>query len=112
MFPNGSHTLVTTDETGHAVARGLRPNSASGQFQIHVNASYQGRTTSKNISQTNAILTAAGTVAGGAGHGKLIAVLAGLGAAAAGGIVYATQRGGSSPTTPTASSPTTISAGS
>jgi hypothetical protein len=115
VFANGSHTLtVTTDETGRAVARGMRPNAARGQFQIHVNASYQGRTANKNISQTNAVLTAAGTVAaGGAGHAKLIAVLAAVGAAAAGGIVYATQQGGgSSPTTPAAASPTTISAGS
>jgi hypothetical protein len=115
VFANGSHTLtVTTDEAGRAVARGLRPNAARGEFQIHVNVSSQGRTANKNINQTNAVLTAAGTVAaGGAGHGKLIAILAAVGAAAAGGIVYATQQGGgSSPSTPAAASPTTISAGS
>ena len=114
VFANGSHTLtVTTDDTGHAVARGLRPNTARGEYQIHVNASYRGQTGSTNINQTNALLTAAGTVAAGAGHGKLIAVLAVVGAAAAGGIVYATQQGGGSPASvPAGPSQTTISAGS
>jgi hypothetical protein len=115
VFANGSHTLtVTTDDTGRAVARGLKPNAAKGQYQIHVNASYRGQTASTNIAQTNAVVTAAGTVAAtGAAHGKLIAVLVVVGAAAAGGAVYATQRGGGTTTTPgvTPASPTTISAG-
>jgi hypothetical protein len=112
VFANGSHTLtVTTDDTGRAVARGLKPNTARGQYQIHVNASSRGQTASANITQTNAVLTAAGTVAGGAGHGKLIAVLAVVGAAAVGGIVYATQQGGSSTPAATIAGPTTISAG-
>ena len=108
-FANGAHTLtVTTDSQGRAIARGLHPNSARGEYQIRVNASYRGQTAQANIAQTNAVLTAAGTVAAGAGHGKLIAVLAAVGAAAAGGIVYATQQGGgTTPVTP----PSTISAG-
>jgi hypothetical protein len=113
VFANGSHTLtVTTDNTGRAVARGLKPNTARGQYQIHVNASSHGQTANANITQTNAVLTAAGTVAaGGAGHGKLITVLAVVGAAAVGGIVYATQQGGSSTPAATIAGPTTISAG-
>jgi hypothetical protein len=113
VFANGSHTLtVTTDNAGRAVGHGLRPNAARGEYQIRVNASYRGQTASKNINQTNAILTAAGTVATGSGHGKLIAVLSVVGAAAVGGIVYATQQGGgSTPATPVPTSPTTISAG-
>jgi hypothetical protein len=112
VFANGSHTLtVTTDDTGRAVARGIRPNAARGQYQIRVNASYQGKTGNANINQTNAVLTAAGTVATGAAHGKLIAVLAAVGAAAAGGAIYATQRGGNNTPAPTAPALTTISAG-
>jgi hypothetical protein len=110
-FANGARTLtVTTDNQGQAVARGLRPNTVRGQYQIRVTANHNGQTASASINQTNAVLTAAGTVAA-AGHGKLIAVLAAVGAAAAGGIVYATQQGGSS--TPAAPpTPTTITAGS
>jgi len=112
VFTNGSQTLtVTTDAQGQAAAHGLTPNGVKGQFQIHVNASYQGRTGSTNITQTNAVLTAAGAAAG-AGHGKLIAILAVAGAAAAGGIVAAT-RGGSTtpPATPAPPAAVTITAG-
>jgi hypothetical protein len=114
VFANGSHTLtVTTDDTGRAVARGLQPNSARGQYQVHVNASYRGQKASKDINMTNAVVTAAGTVAAGAAHGKLIAILAVVGAAAAGGAAYAaTKGGGTTPANiPAGSSPTTISAG-
>src|ERR1051325_11009842 len=44
-FPNGSHTLtVTTDNQGRAAARGLRPNSVKGKYQMHVTASFAGQT--------------------------------------------------------------------
>jgi len=114
VFANGSHTLtVTTDDTGRAVARGLQPNSARGQYQVHVNASYRGRTTSKDINMTNAVVTAAGAVAAGAAHGKLIAILVVVGAAAAGGTAYAVTKGGGTTAAniPAGSSQTTISAG-
>jgi hypothetical protein len=112
-FANGGQTVtVSTNEQGQAVARGFRPNGVRGQFQIHVNASHNGQTASANIAQTNAVLTAAGTVAAGAGHAKLIALLAAVGAGAIGGIVYATQAGGGGGTTPAAgASPVTIGAG-
>jgi hypothetical protein len=112
-FANGAHTLtVTTDEQGQAVARGFQPNATKGQFRIHVNASQNGRTGSTDINQTNAMLTAAGTVAAGGISGKLIALLAVAGAAVFGGVVYATQQGGgTTPTTP-AAPPVTIGAGS
>src|ERR1017187_8701062 len=36
-FPGGARTLTTTtDDKGQAVARGLRPNHASGRYQILV----------------------------------------------------------------------------
>jgi hypothetical protein len=107
VFANGSHQLtVTTDSQGRAVAKGLRLNRTSGKFQIQVQASYQGVTTSATITQTNAVIT--GAAAGGM-SGKLIAILVIAGGAAAAGAVAATRSGGgsSSSTTP----PTTVSAG-
>jgi hypothetical protein len=112
-FANGSHTLTaTTDAAGRAVGRGLTPNTARGEFQIHVTASYRGQSANADIKQTNAVVTAAGTAATAAGHGKLIAVLAVVGAAAAGGIAYAvSQTGGNNATIPATAIPATISAG-
>jgi len=101
-FANGSHMLtVTTDAQGRAVAHGLKPNNVQGQFNMRVSASFQGKTGTATISQTNA---AAGAVAGAAAGGisiKLIVILAIAGAAAAGGAIAATRGGGSSSTTST-----------
>ncbi len=105
-FPGGAHSLsVTTDAQGRAVARGLQPNSIKGQYQIHVTASRGDATTNAVITQTNAIAGAA--TAASAGSGKLIAILAFAGAAAAGGIYWATHTGGNSTTNPA----TTVTAG-
>jgi len=106
-FTGGSHTLtVLTDSQGRAIAHGLKPNSVQGQFQIHVNASYNGQTASASISQSNA-LAAAGAAASAGISAKLIVILAVAAAAAAGGALYATGAiGGSSNTntgTPAAS---------
>lgn len=88
-FPNGARSLtVLTDDKGQAVARGLKPNNINGNFQVRVNASYQGQTASATIGMTNALAAAA---AGGAISGKLIAILAIAGAAAAGGAIAATR---------------------
>jgi hypothetical protein len=106
-FPGGAHSLsVTTDAQGRAVARGLQPNSAKGQYQIHITASYGGATTSAVITQSNAV--AGSSTAATAGSGKLIAILVVAGAAVAGGIYWGTHSGGGS----SASNPaTTIAAG-
>jgi hypothetical protein len=105
-FANGAHTLtVITDEQGRAVARGLRPNTGQGQFQIHVNASSNGQTASATITQSNAAGAAgAGAAAAGGISGKLIAVLIVVGAAAAAGGAYAATHsgGGAASTTPPA----------
>jgi hypothetical protein len=80
-FANGSQILmVTTNEQGRAVATGLRPNNFQGQFQVRVTASHQGQTASANINMQNAP-AAPGAQASAGGHGKLIAILAGVGAA-------------------------------
>ncbi len=100
-FPNGAKTFsMTTKADGRATVR-LHPNSVQGNFQIHVNAAFQGQTAAATIVQTNAI--AAG-VAGGAGAATagtilgvskavFIAVVVGA-AAVAGGAVAATHSGG------------------
>jgi hypothetical protein len=113
LFANGSHTLtVTTDDSGRAVARGLQPNGARGQYQIHVNASYRGQTAKTDINQTNAIITAAGTVAASGGHGTLITILAAAGAAAAVGIAVGVSKSNSGNTPTTAPAVlTTVTAG-
>jgi hypothetical protein len=43
-FANGSTQFTTTtDDLGRAVAQGLKPNSATGSFDIHVHVTYQGQ---------------------------------------------------------------------
>ena len=43
VFADGStHFVTTTDAEGRAVAQGLRPNTLSGKFEIHVHVTYQG----------------------------------------------------------------------
>src|SRR5258707_12620817 len=109
VFANGARSLtVMTDNQGRAIAHGFHPNGVQGQLQMRVSASYQGKTASATISQTNAVAAAAGAAAGAGISAKLIVILAIAGAAVAGGVVAATRGGGSS--TP-AATPTTISAG-
>ncbi len=112
-FANGSHTLaVTTDAQGRAVAHGFHPNSVQGQFNMHVSASFQGKTATATISQTNVI---AGAVAGAAAAGisvKLIVILAIAGAAAAGGAIAATRGGGGGGPASVTAAMTTITPGS
>ncbi|MGA1996035.1 MAG: hypothetical protein ABSH45_09680 [Bryobacteraceae bacterium] len=97
QFANGSQTLaVTSDSQGNAIARGFRPNHAEGQFQMHVNASSNGRTGSTDIHMRNAAVGAATATVAGISV-KLFVVLVAVGAAAAaGGAYYATHSGGSS----------------
>jgi hypothetical protein len=91
-FSKGDKTLtVTTDAQGQAAAVGLKPNSMSGQVDIRVNASYQGRTARATITQFNmAVPSAKG------GSGKIVIILAIAGAAAAGGAIASMHKGGSS----------------
>lgn len=94
-FAGGQHTLtVLSDSQGRAVAHGLKPNTVQGQYQIHVNASFNGQTASTSISQSNVVAAAAGGAAAGGISAKLIVILAVAGAAAAGGALYATHSGG------------------
>ena len=108
-FQNGAKTLtVTTNEQGLASARGLKPNTVSGEMVIHVNASYEGRAGRATITQFNMTVPSAK-----AGSGKLLVILALVGAAAAGGAYAGLHKSGSasSATQPSASVPISISPG-
>ncbi|MEX2299376.1 MAG: carboxypeptidase-like regulatory domain-containing protein [Bryobacterales bacterium] len=94
-FANGAKSLsVTTDAQGRAVATGLQPNGVEGQYQIRVSASHQGQLASASISQANALGAA---VAAGASTAKIVTILAIVGGAVAGGVVYAAQQGSNGP---------------
>jgi len=114
-FADGSHTLsVTTNAQGRAAARGIHLNNTQGQFQIQVNASYNGMTASTTITQSIAVAGAAGaggTTAAATGlSGKVIAIIVVAAAAAAGGAAYAATHSGSNPAA-TAATGTTITPG-
>jgi hypothetical protein len=74
-----SATLVT-DSAGRATMPTLQPNQAAGSFKINVNASFQGRTASTSISQSNGA-GAAGASSAAAAHaglsGKVIGIIVG-----------------------------------
>ncbi len=112
-FANGARSLtITTDAQGRATARGLRPNSVNGKYEIRVNASHEGQTDSAVISQTNAVSAAAATGI----SLKLITILAIAGAAVAAGAIVATQGvgdngGGGARPTPTVITPGSPSVG-
>jgi hypothetical protein len=95
-FGNGSKNVtVTTDNQGVAKAQGLKTNQIGGKLPIHVTASYRGLQSRTTITQF--VEVPPGTrVSTGGGHGKLIAILAVIGAGAVGGAVYATQSNKSS----------------
>ncbi len=109
-FAGGSHTLtVMTDSQGRAIAHGLRPNTVQGQYQIHVNASYNGQSANTNISQTNALVAAGAGAAAAAGiSAKLIVVIVAAAAAAAVGGLYASGAIGGGNGTTAATSPALV----
>lgn len=109
-FPNGStSTTITTNQQGQAAAR-FRPNQSEGELVVQVTASFQGLTASTVIHMRNAAGAATKVAKSSIGTGKILAIVAAVGAAAAVGIVVGTRGNGSSPASVPAS-PTTISAG-
>jgi hypothetical protein len=97
-FGNGSKNLtVVTDDRGLAKAQGLKVNQSGGKLPIHVTASYRGLAATTTITQFVEVPPGA-KVSSGGGHGKVIAILAAIGAAAAGGAVYAMQKNKSAAT--------------
>jgi hypothetical protein len=106
-FADGAQTFsAVTDSAGRAVAHGLRPNSVSGSYNIHVQVTYNGSTTETNIHQQN--VPGQSSVANHAAHAASVkTVLIVVAAAAVAGTVAGilVTQGGSS-TTITAQSPT------
>src|SRR6476619_4942740 len=83
-FIGGSRTLrVTTDAQGRASGQGFRPNNSHGNFNLQVTATVQAVTAATVIHMQN-IAGPSANVAH-AGHVKLIAIVVGVGAAAAAG---------------------------
>lgn len=102
-FADGAQTFSTvTDNAGRAVAHGLRPNSLSGNYNIHVRVSFNGSSTETNIHQQN--VSGQSSVANHAVHAATLkTVLIVVAAAAAAGTVAAvivTQQGSSTTITP------------
>ncbi len=116
-FGNGGKMLiVTTDAQGKATAAGLKVNEYPGKLVVHIDVTFRGLSARTNITQFDEGPPVPEKASkGSGGHGKLIAVLAIVGAAAAGGGAYAaTHKGGagSTPSTiPTGPSPIGITAG-
>ncbi len=99
-FSNGSQAFTaTTDHLGRAVARGIQFNRQTGSFTIRVTASYQGRTATGNITQTN--VSGVSTSGGSRFSAKGWIILGAIAGGIAGGVILAMHHGSSSPTTST-----------
>ena len=93
-FTDGAKFLTgTTDEKGQAVARNFRPNNVQGEMQMQVTASMGGVTASTVIHMTNGAGAASHVGKASTGTGKILAIVAGVGAAAAVGRGCAGGRG-------------------
>ena len=109
VFSNGTRSLtVMTDDAGHAVARGMVPNKATGDVQIRVVARFKNLGANAIINQQNVAAATAAVAAGATISGKVLAVILVAAAAGVAGGVVAATRGGSSAVTIT---PVTITAG-
>lgn len=82
-FDDGRILTLTTDSRGEAVARGLRPNSQLGLWEIRVSAAYQGRVARAVIQQTNAAPVEAFAASGKRSRTLYLLAAVGAGVAAA-----------------------------
>ena len=108
-FTGGSPALrVTTDAEGRASGQGFQPNTVQGEFNLNVTVTVGDVTQTVAIHMKNVGGASSNFLHLGA-HGKLIVIVATLGAAAAAGTIAAVKSGGggSSPS----AVPTTITAG-
>jgi hypothetical protein len=105
-FHNGAKTLtVVTGAEGTAKGTGLKVFRLNGKLPIHVTASYRGLTARALITETVEGAPAGVTKVHKGGSGKMIAILAIIGAGAAGGGIYAaTANKKTSSSTPSAAS--------
>ncbi len=111
VFSNGLNNItLTTDESGRAVVRGIRPNKAPGKYAIRVTAVKGTMRGSTQITMTNV----AAAVAAGGISAKLLTFLLIAGAGAAAGTVAAVKSGnggGAGPAAPGASNSATVTPG-
>jgi hypothetical protein len=92
-FANKEKALtVQSDQDGYAIAKSVLPNKTVGSYHIKVEATHEGQTAEASVAQfnMNSVSSSKGV------SGKWIAIIAGVGAAAAGGVVIGTRSGGSS----------------
>ena len=88
-FANDSSVFgVITGMDGLAAADGYHPNAVTGSYQIAVRAEFRGEVATTTIQQRNS--------GSGGGAGKVIAILAIVGAAAGAGVAYALRSDNSS----------------
>jgi len=115
-FANSSKTLtIVTSAEGIAKAQGLKVYRVNGKLPIHVTASYRGLTARTVINQLVEGAPPGAKAPRKGGNGKLIAILAIVGAGAAGGLGAAIASKKSTPagtpTVPSGPSPIGISPG-
>ncbi|MBZ5620374.1 MAG: hypothetical protein LAQ69_16865 [Acidobacteriia bacterium] len=113
-FVDGSKSAtLVTDSQGQAMLPRMQPNQLTGNFQIRVNASYQGRQASATISQSNVAGAGPGSAAHAGISGKAIGIIVGVVAAGAVGAAVALSGGkGTPPNSPPPPPTGTITAGS
>jgi hypothetical protein len=84
-FSDGSKALaITTNNSGYATARSIRPNDIPGQYAIQIEAQHEGQTATARVTHFNMTVERSK-----GGSGKWVAILGIVGAAAAGGTVAA-----------------------
>lgn len=109
VLPGGGTTLkAISDETGLARCPAYKPNSEEGRFKIKVTATYQGKTGTLVVNQSNT--RAGGTSLSEKKSGKAYWILALVAGGAAAGVFAA--KGGSSSSAAVVTPPTTLTAGS
>lgn len=86
VSPQGGNMITTTtNQSGRAAVRGLKPNGQAGNYQVQVRANFQSAFGQTVIAQTN-IVAATAAISG------LTLAIIGIAAAAAGGAAYAATR--------------------
>src|SRR4051794_32180670 len=94
-FLGGAKTLrVTTDAQGRAAGQGFRPNTNQGAFSLKITATVGAARATTAIHMQTLGGAGVANVARAAGHGKLMEIVVGGGAAAAAGTAVAVTRNG------------------
>lgn len=108
-FFGASPTLtVDTDQAGRARAGGMSPNAEEGTYAIQITVTYEGRTATATMTQTNAVAPGSPTAKKSIFGWRLIAV---IGAGVAAGVVAGSRRDSATTATPTTISVGTVSVG-